>query len=107
MIPIEIIAFLIGHITGWGEGAGRQKATMRDLLISGIGSALISFVLIALIGLGVPQLSSIQGLVGLIGELTTLPSILFGSAISGFTAFVGTFFGYYARQAQEELQAMY
>jgi hypothetical protein len=99
--PIEVIAFLIGHITGWGEGSSEQ--TIEDLLVAGIGSGLISFVLIAGLAWTVPMISGNE-LVSITGTITGPVEILIASTLSALAAFIGTYFGYFARNVQEEVQ---
>jgi len=102
VIPIEIIAFLVGHITGWGEGAQRNL-TMKDLVISGAGSALISLILTAVIGFGVPVLGG-DPVGSLMGQMTGLETVFPALITSAAAGFVGTYWGYFARVGQEQLQ---
>lgn len=105
MLPIEIIGFLIGHITGWGEGV--QRNVSRDqLLASGVTSALISFVLVFLLSLGLPAFTEVTALPTIMGGASGLESALMGGVSSAAFGLLGTFFGFYTRHAQEQLQMM-
>lgn len=104
MIPFEIIAFLVGHITGWGEGV--QEITMSDLLTAGFASGLISLILTAVVGFVTPLLG-IDPVTTIAGPMTDIASISLGAITSGIAGLVGTYWGYFARMIVEQLQDAY
>lgn len=104
MIPIEVIAFLVGHITGWGEGT--QQVTMKDLVVSGAWSAVMSLILTFLLGLAIPALGG-DPITSIMGAMTDPGTIFVGSIASAVTGFVGTYWGYFTRVGQEQFQRMY
>jgi hypothetical protein len=103
MVSFEIIAFLVGHIAGWGEG--NNQVTMKDLMVSGFGSALISLVLAGLLG-AVELYTPISSLI-FTGTAVTIEMVFETAVLSAVVAFIGTYWGYFTRVAQEQLQQAY